>query len=77
MILYNSTDRDCIRFCFMDLLQCELHEINEMWNTHLIRPDRARKNVSGTPEELFFIPGIRGMASHYYCDTIIIYYNNL
>ena len=65
MILYNSTDRDCIRFCFMDLLQCELHEINEMWNTHLIRPDRARKNV------------IRGMASHYYCDTIIIYYNNL
>ena len=56
----------------MGLLQCELNEISEMWNTHLIRPNRARGNVSGTPEELFFIPEIRGMASNHYCDTMYV-----
>ena len=53
--------RDCIRFSFMDLLQGELNDICEMWNTHLIRADRTRRHVSGIPDELFFIPEIRGI----------------
>ena len=49
-----------MRFAFMNLLQDELSEISEMWNTHSIRLDRARRHVGGIPDELFFIPEIRG-----------------
>ena len=49
----------------MDVLQVEMGEVMEMWNTHIIRQDRSRFNVGGVPDELFFIPEMRGS---YICD---------
>ena len=40
LYLYLSK-RDCLRFAFMDLLQQELNLIEELWNTHMIRPSGA------------------------------------
>ena len=44
----------------MDVLQVEMGEVMEMWNTHIIRQDRSRFNVGSVPDELFFIPEMRG-----------------
>ena len=49
--------RDCIRFCFMDVLQTQLDEVRTLWNTHLMRKSRK---VTGVPDELFYIPDIQG-----------------
>ena len=49
---------DCIRFAFMGILQAELDDIAQMWNTHLIRCRRG--GISGIPEELYNIPSLQG-----------------
>lgn len=46
----------------MHILQQELDQIAIGWNNHPIRPSRARVVPAGTPEELFFIPIVAGMA---------------
>ena len=39
MISLNCVElcRDCMTFAFMDLIQSELDNVVQMWNTHLIR----------------------------------------
>ena len=44
----------------MDVLQEELNDIRDMWNVHRIRADRARR-VSGIPDELFYLPELKGV----------------
>lgn len=46
-------------FAFMDLIQSELDNVVQMWNTHLIRRSTA-ETVNGIPNELYHIPEIRG-----------------
>lgn len=54
----------------MDVLQGELNDIRDMWNVHRIRADRARR-VSGIPDELFYIPEVRGIYTHFHCSVDI------
>ncbi|XP_064389966.1 uncharacterized protein LOC135337880 [Halichondria panicea] len=51
---------DCMTFAFMDLIQSELDNVVQMWNTHLIRRSTA-ETVNGIPNELYHIPEIRGV----------------
>jgi len=44
----------------MDLIQEELDEIKKLWNTHLIRHARCEHQINGVPNELFYIPEVRG-----------------
>ena len=48
--------RECLKFCFMDLLQMELHKVARLWNTHRIRPSANPESPSGRPDYLYFIP---------------------
>lgn len=44
----------------MDVLQHELDEVRDMWNTHLIVHRRNENQVYGIPDELYHIPEIQG-----------------
>ena len=49
-------ETDCLRFCFMTLLQKDLDEVRRMWNTHRIRPSSGALCPPGIPDELFYLP---------------------
>ena len=52
--------RDCLRFCFMHLIQEELDTVVHEWNTHRIRPSKDCTIPAGIPDELFFLPQLQG-----------------
>ena len=52
--------RDCLRFAFMDLLQEELKQMMDLWNTHVIRSSRA-ETIGGIPDESYFFPEVTGI----------------
>ena len=47
---------ECIRFCFLGILQSELDEVNILWNTHRIREVRNSECPGGRPDVLYFSP---------------------
>ena len=47
---------DCLRFCFMPLMQQELHTVAKQWNLHNIRPSHNAESPSGRPDILYFVP---------------------
>jgi len=53
-----STEMDiqCIRFCYMNLLSCELDSIRQMWNVHYIRKSRECSSPSGKPDIMYYMP---------------------
>lgn len=57
--LYNDSDVfhvECLRFCFMTLIQAELDEVLKHWNLHQIRPSNNRESPPGKPDVLYFLP---------------------
>ena len=44
------------RFCFMSIIQDELHEMKKIWNTHYTREVRNSENPPGRPNVLYFLP---------------------
>ena len=60
-VLFSDEDiihRECLKFCFMDLLGNELHKVAQYWNTHRIRPSANRESPSGRPDILYFLPQV-------------------
>ena len=49
----------CLWICFSSLIQKDLDEVKEHWNTHRIRPSRF-DTISGIPDELFYLPERHG-----------------
>ncbi|XP_068750938.1 uncharacterized protein [Montipora capricornis] len=49
---------ECLKFCFMDIIQSELHRAAEEWNVHRIRPSSNVESPSGKPDILYFVPGL-------------------
>ncbi len=47
---------EVLRFCFLDLLQQNLDEITQYWNSHRIRPSRGAVCPAGIPNELYYLP---------------------
>ena len=52
----NVRETDCLRFCFMSLVQQDLDAIRRQWNTHRIRPSAGATCPPGVPDELFYLP---------------------
>ena len=48
--------RECLKFCFMDVIQSELHRAAQEWNVHRIRPSGNQESPSGKPDVLYFVP---------------------
>ena len=47
---------ECVRFCFLTIIQTELDETKKMWNSHRIRYVRNSECPGGRPDVLFFAP---------------------
>lgn len=60
----NKSHLECIRFCYIALLQKELYSIRELWNTHYIRRSRNPFAPSGKPDVMFFMPEVYEVADH-------------
>ncbi|XP_061188002.1 uncharacterized protein LOC133196071 [Saccostrea echinata] len=59
----NNEHIECLRFCFMKIIQQELDQIKTEWNNHYIRAQRRYDddgNLPGKPEMMFFHPKIFG-----------------
>ena len=57
--LYNDSDPlqvECLRFCFMSLIQKQLDKVAKHWNLHQIRPSHNRESPPGKPDVLYFLP---------------------
>jgi hypothetical protein len=55
---------ECLKFCFMPVLQNELHEVAKVWTTHVIRPSHNEDSPSGRPYTLYFIPEATGTVNY-------------
>lgn len=51
----NAIHRQCLRFCFMGVLQKELHKVATLWNTHRIRKNTNIESPAGRPDVNYFI----------------------
>ena len=51
----NSYQLACVRYCFVPILQKDLDEVKEYWNSHLIRKS-GFGCISGRPDVLYFLP---------------------
>ena len=47
--------RECLWFCFNDIIQASINKMKEYWNTHYIRPSRY-DTIPGVPDILFYLP---------------------
>ena len=59
MGLYNDGDPlqvECLRYCFMNVLRNELHQVAKLWNLHRIRPSVNSDSPPGQPDLLYFLP---------------------
>ena len=52
----NVIQRECLKFCFMDLIQRELHQVALEWNVHRIRLSSNLESPCGKPDINYFIP---------------------
>jgi hypothetical protein len=49
-------ETDCLRYCFMGVIQKDLDDTRRQWNTHRIRPSVGSRCPPGIPDELFYLP---------------------
>lgn len=57
--LFDNSDPvqvECLRFCFLPLIQKQLDSITIQWNQHRIRPQRHGECPSGKPDLMYHIP---------------------
>jgi len=47
---------ECLRYCFMEVIQQDLDAVRQQWNTHRIRPSAGARCPAGVPDELFYLP---------------------
>ena len=52
----NHKEVECLRYCFMAVIQSDLDEIRRHWNTHRIRPSVGSRCPAGILDVLFYLP---------------------
>lgn len=51
----NKLQMECLWFCFSGIIQAELDEVRESWNSHYIRASRYH-TAHGIPDVIYFLP---------------------
>ena len=64
----SKVETECLWFCFAPLLQKELDDAKEHWNTHLMRKSR-HDTISGRPDALYYLPSYRGGVHGLLCNV--------
>ena len=62
--IITSSLRYCLAYVFGDLLQKDIDEFVDDWNSHSIRKNRFSKGPFGRPTDMYDMPGQYGK---YYC----------
>ncbi|KAE8577806.1 hypothetical protein XENTR_v10023069 [Xenopus tropicalis] len=57
----NFLDKSLIQFCFLNLIQDELDEVVQTWNSHIIRQSSQQTTYAGRPALLYLLPGVYGV----------------
>ena len=57
----SELESECLWSCFAPLLQEDIEQLKEHWNTHYI-PKARHDTVSGRPDSLYHLPEIHGGA---------------
>ena len=52
----NPVHVECLKFCFIKLIQDELKHVAQQWNLHRIRQCRNSDSLAGRPDVLLFLP---------------------
>ena len=55
----NILEEEALWYCFSGILQEDLNEVMEHWNTHRIR-DSRHDTIPGSPDELYLLPECHG-----------------
>ena len=55
----SDAEKECLWYCFANLLQQDLTAVKQHWNSHYIRKSRF-DTVAGRPNELYFLPECTG-----------------
>ena len=48
-------DKECLWYCFSNILQKDLDEVKSLWNSHRIRRSRFG-TIPGRPDVLYYLP---------------------
>ena len=56
----NPLHVECVRFCFMDLIQVDLDRIAKNWNLHTIREQKNVDIPNEKPDILYLLPELNG-----------------
>ena len=59
----NTMQLDCLRYCFMSVLQRERDGIAREWNAHRTRRSLCAEAPGGIPDILYFAPEAEGKLS--------------
>ena len=57
--LTNQIEKECLWFCFAGLIQQNLNDVKEHWNTHYIRKSKF-DTIKGRPDSLYYLPELHG-----------------
>ena len=60
----NPLHVECLRFCFILLLQQEFTPVAQHWNPYKVRPSLDQESPSGQPDVLYFLPELPGVSSY-------------
>ena len=63
----NAFHVECLRYCFMQVIQADIDRIAEHWNSHEIRQQMQSIIPSGKPELLYYVPEIFRRRDYGYC----------
>jgi len=49
-------ETECVRICFMNVIQKDLDKVRRQWNIHRIRPSTGSRCPPGIPDEMYYLP---------------------
>ncbi|OWF54583.1 hypothetical protein KP79_PYT08606 [Mizuhopecten yessoensis] len=76
--LFNNADNlhiQCIRFCFLPVIQMHLDRFRETWNVHRIISELNSEIPTGIPNVIFYQPlryGARDCSCHLTCNIAVL-----
>lgn len=64
--------RYCLAYSVVLLLEKELNEFVQYWNSHLIRANRLTGMTSATPNDLYEMPNYHGKLTRHYFNSCFV-----
>ena len=52
--------RHCLAYVYATMIEQDIREFSDVWNTHKLRCNRLSKCPDGIPDDLFMLPQLKG-----------------